>query len=153
MQFHVNDPMAHLWLALVYLKEEKGTQMGNQSKDICVSNGDYGELSYVLGALALHFSSQDTSNRINKILDKHNLKMQNSRVIPVKTDAGLKNALEEAMSNRLQRITGVVLGQKFGLGTDRNPIVWGERHIILIAQGEYKLDFTLWTRLFSCIIV
>ena len=68
LNHHVNDPIAHLWLALVYLKEEKGIRLGNQSKDICV-NDNYGELSYALGALTLHFSSQDT--RINKILDKH----------------------------------------------------------------------------------
>ena len=42
-----------------------------------------------------------------------------------------------------------------GFGTEHNPMVWGERHIILVAQGEYKFDSILreTETLDSCIIV
>ena len=138
LQSSPNDPKAYLWLGLAYLEAERKIYMHLSIKAqeiIKIEEELYGELGCTFGALALHFSNYDSS--IQKVLEKQGLKMFRTRVIPVSSDEELGSALIESRRNRILRAT----------------MQHGERHIILVQAGVYKVNPNVWPCMLHSILV
>ena len=94
----------------------------------------YGELSYAVGALSLHFSNQDDG--IRRTLEAHGLYMFQTKVVSVDTNDGLKRAFTVSAWTRTKRFL-------------KMP---GERHI-LVRPGTYRVDPDLWLGVSKCLLV
>ena len=99
-----------------------------------LKNNIYGELGYVFAALSINFNNSD--DKYKSLLQKK-FNLCRTKVISVRTEKEITEALKEASMQRLQR----------GLG------VSGERHIIYVKSGTYKIDSVYWKALFLTIIV
>ena len=123
---HSDDSKAYLWLALAFRKEERLWKHNKiheiLSDELKEKEAMYGELSYAMGALSLEFSQHDLS--VSKSLKNKGIYMFRTKVVSISSEKDLKQAVLESTMNRTLRTT-------FGIG---------ERHILLVREGIYKLD-------------
>ena len=134
------NPAAFLWIALGYTKKEDEvkSKLPDQeaSKPEKLECAIFGELSYAYAALSLHWA-QDEKDKIEGILKQHKIAMFRTRVIEVDSRDSLKRAVTISNANRQARIRGE----------------HGERHIILVKAGTYRMGPSFWQTLESTLIV